>query len=155
MCPPIFPRRSRISTPLRAREHPQDIPGLLAQTTVIRSACALDLLMFLHRHPRALLTSDRLASFVGYDVKQVVQSVEAFIDAGILERILNPTHAARLYVLVFKGSEGEALQALLEIASTRQGRLSILDALDSAYGKVKKNRSLKFLELSPPEDRYA
>lgn len=96
----------------------------------MRAACDLDLLMFLHRHPRALLTSEQLAAFVGYDIKHVAKSLDAFIDAGLLERTQNPMHAARMYLLVLDGPQGGGLMALLKLASTRQGRQGILHALD-------------------------
>lgn len=102
---------------------------LLARTPVIGSACDLDLLVFLHRHPRTLLTNEQLATFVGYDMKQVAKSVDAFIGAGLLERTQNPNHAARMYLLVLDGPQGGGLTALLKVASTRQGRREILELL--------------------------
>lgn len=110
-------------------ENSKDIAHLLARTPAVRAACDLDLLMFLHRHPRALLTSEQLAAFVGYDIKQLARSLDAFIDAGLLERTQNPMHAARMYILVLDGPQGEGLTALLQLASTWQGRQSILSAL--------------------------
>lgn len=105
---------------------------LLARTSVVRDGCDLDLLVFLHRHPRALLTSEQLAAFVGYDIKQVAKSLDAFIDAGLLVRTQNPMHAARLYLLVLDGPKGGGLATLLKLASTRHGRQDILRALDPA-----------------------
>ena len=95
----------------------------------MRGACELDLLMFLHRHPRTLLTSERLAAFVGYEMKQVAKSIEAFIDAGILERTQNASYAARMYVLVLNGPGDGGLTTLLKLASTRTGRRDILQIL--------------------------
>jgi hypothetical protein len=60
----------------------RDIKGLLAHVPVIESACDLDLLVFLFRHPRALLTTEQLASFVGYNLKQIAKALDTFIDAG-------------------------------------------------------------------------
>jgi hypothetical protein len=107
----------------------EEIRRLLAHTPVMRGACELDLLVFLHRHPRTLLTNERLAAFVGYEMKQVARSIEAFIDAGVLERTQNPGHAARMYVLVLNGPEDGGLAALLKLASTRRGRRDILQIL--------------------------
>lgn len=109
---------------------------LLAQTRVVRHPCDLDLLMFLHRHPRALLTSEQLAAFVGYDIKEVAKSLDAFIDAGLLERMQNRMHAARMYVLVLEGPHGEGLMALLKLASSRQGRQEILRTLPIARLRI-------------------
>jgi hypothetical protein len=102
---------------------------LLAGTPAIRGACELDLLGFLHRHPRTLLTSEQLAVFVGYDMKQVAKSIDLFIDAGLLGRTKNRMHAARMYSLVLDGQQGDGITALLELAATKQGRLDILALL--------------------------
>ena len=131
--PPISPGGGGlISTSNPSREGPQEIASLLARAPVVRCACDLDLLLFLYRHPRALLTSDQLAAFIGYDIKQVAASLEAFIDSGLLERTQNPMHAARMYVLVLDGPQGGDLTDILKLASTRQGRHDILRALPPA-----------------------
>ena len=104
---------------------------LLADAPVIRDACDLDLLVFLHRHPRTMLTSDNLAALVGYDMRQVGKALDAFVDAGILQRIQSSTHAARMYLLSLEGPSGGPLKAVLEIASTREGRRKILEALNN------------------------
>lgn len=108
---------------------PNGIRKLLARAPMIQSACELDLLGFLHRHPRALLTNEQLAAFAGYDMKQVAQTIDAFIGAGVLERTQNPNHAARMYLLVLDGPRGGDLKALIEVASTRQGRREIVEML--------------------------
>jgi DNA-binding MarR family transcriptional regulator len=104
-----------------------DAKYLLAQAGVIYSACDLDLLVFLHRHPRTLLTSEQLAALAGYTMNEVAKSLDVFIEAGLLERIQSPTHAARM--LVLNGPAGGELQALLKLASTRQGRRNLLEIL--------------------------
>lgn len=118
-----------VDKPDANRQQPEVIKRLLAGAPAVRGACELDLLTFLHRHPRTLLTNEQLAAFVGYDMKQVAQSIDAFIEAGLLERTQNPLHAARLYLLVLNGPQGGGLRALLELASTRQGRRSVLQLL--------------------------
>lgn len=96
----------------------------------MRNACDLDLLVFLHRHPRSLLTSEQLAAFVGYDIKEIAKSLEGFIEAGLLERTQNPMHAARMYLLVLDGPHNGGIRDLLKLGSTRSGRHSVLQALD-------------------------
>jgi hypothetical protein len=97
---------------------------------VVRSACELDLLVFLSRHPRALLTTESLANFVGYHLKQIAEALDTFIDAGLLERTAQQsTHAARMFVLMLNGPRGDDLLALIELAATPVGRRSVLDAL--------------------------
>lgn len=105
----------------------QNIQRLLAATPVIVGPCELDLLVFLYRHPRTLLTNEQLAAFVGYDMKQIAKSIDAFIEAGLLVRTQNSLHAARL--LVLEDEESGGLETLLRMASTREGRRDILQVL--------------------------
>lgn len=109
---------------------------------MVRNACDLDLLVFLYRHPRTLLTSEQLAAFVGYDIKQIAKSLEAFIEAGLLERTQNPMHAARMYLLELDGPHHGGIRELLKLASTRNGRRGVLHALDPARSQPNK-KSLK------------
>jgi len=104
---------------------------LLARTAVIQSACDLDLLVFLHRHPRTLLTTEQLAGFVGYPLQDVAKALEALIAVGLLERTAQQSgHAARMFLLLIAGPLGGGVRALLEVASTRQGRQDIVKALN-------------------------
>ena len=107
----------------------QEIRRLLASAPAIKNSCELDLLLFLYRHPRALLTSEQLAAFVGYEMKRVASAIDQFISARLLERTQHHLHAARMYELVLGGPNGEGHRALLELASTRQGRAQILKIL--------------------------
>jgi DNA-binding MarR family transcriptional regulator len=120
-----------IFTPSNKRYQPEELKQLLAGISVIQNGCDLDLLVFLSRHPRTLLTNEQIAAFVGYDMKQVAQSLEAFIEAGLLERIQNPMHAARMYLLELKGPQTGGFKKLLDVAFTREGRRAILDTLKS------------------------
>jgi DNA-binding IclR family transcriptional regulator len=103
---------------------------LLERIGVLRHPCDLDLLLFLHRHPHSILTSERLAAYVGYDLNQVGRSLDLLTEAGLLERSQNPTHAARLYVL--KTPDVGWLTSLLNIANTPDGRRSLMQALQEA-----------------------
>ena len=105
---------------------------LLESIGTLRHSCDLDLLLFFHRHPRSLLTSERLAAYVGYDLNQIARSLDLLTEAGLLERSQNPTHAARMYLL--KTPETGWLGSLLAIASTREGRRTLLDAMQEASG---------------------
>jgi hypothetical protein len=114
------------------QHEPERIRRLLLKTPVIQNACSTDLLVFLYRHPRTLLTNEQLAGFVGYSMKEIAKALDLFSDAGLLERaIQRSTHAARMYSLVLSGPQGEGLKLLLKEACTRQGRQYILAALDS------------------------
>lgn len=142
-----FDRGMMSNKPSSSRERIEEIKRLLTKISAIRGACELDLLVFLHRHPRVLLTSDQLAAFLGYDMKKIANAIEAFIDGGLLERTQNPAHAARLYVLVLDGPQGGELTGLLKLASTRQGRHDIFELLgrgqsETAVDSVQENRRL-------------
>ena len=109
----------------------EEMKRLLARARVIQSPCHLDLLAFLYRHPRTLLTSENLAGFVGYPLKDIATSLETFIEAGLLGRTAPQSgHAARLFLLLLDGPQGGGVKALLELASTRPGRQGILEVLN-------------------------
>lgn len=96
----------------------------------VRHACDLDLLLFFHRHPCALLTSEQLVAYLGYDLPRVAKSLEGLIETGLLMRSLNPSRAARLYTLEGEGNPGGLLSALMKIASSRQGRQDVMRLLE-------------------------
>ena len=60
---------------------------LVAATPVIRDACDLDLMVFLHRHPRTLLTSEQLAAFVGYSLREIAEALDAFFDTSAADKV--------------------------------------------------------------------
>ena len=107
----------------------QGLRSTLDRIRGIRDACDLDLLLFFYRHPLALLTSEQIVAFVGYDRERVVKSLDGLIEAGLLTRSPNPAHAARLYVLELGGLPGALLASLLKIAATRQGRQDVMRLL--------------------------
>ena len=106
-----------------------DAAGLLNQLEVLRHPSDLDLLVFFARHPRALLASDHLVKFLGYGAKEIASSLDLLLQAGFLARTPNPKHAARLYVFAPSPPAGDGLFSLLELASTRDGRLALISAL--------------------------
>lgn len=109
----------------------------LVARTSIRKASEVDVLVFLHRHPRTLLTIEQLAAFVGYEMKEVAKAIDAFIEAGLLERTQNPNHAARMYLLVLGDPRGGGIAEFLRLASTLQGRRDILQVLGSPHALSK------------------
>jgi hypothetical protein len=102
---------------------------LLERAGVLRHPCDLDLLLFFARHPRALISSEQLAAWLGYELKQIADSLDVLLNAGVLTRMQNPTHAARMYVFASGGPAGGWLPPLLAFASTREGRLAMVDVL--------------------------
>jgi DNA-binding MarR family transcriptional regulator len=113
-----------------------DLRSMLDCIREIRDACDLDLLLFFHRHPRSLLTSEQLVAYLGYERDRVATSLDGLIAAGLLTRSQNPSHDARLYVLK-PGSLPEGLFArFLTIAATGEGRQEALRLLGTAPASV-------------------
>ena len=124
---------------------PQQIGDLLDRIGCVRHPCDLDLLLFFYRHPQAYLKTERLAEYTGYDLPQVVQSLETLIPAGLLRQSPDSTRPARLYVLTESSTLGQWLSSLLQIAATREGRLAVIDVLKQRPSSV----CLRAGELNP------
>ena len=107
----------------------EDARLMLDRIGVLRHRSDLDLLIFFARHPRSLLSSEALAAFLGYDLSDVADSLETLLSAGLVTRTQTSAHAARLYVFRPDGPGGGWLPSLLPVASTRQGRLALREAL--------------------------
>ena len=104
----------------------------------LRHPCDLDVLLFFHRFPRVLLTSERLAQYVGYDMKKVGKSLEILIAARLITRSLNPSNDARFYVLTADHSL-EWLHALLSAASSPNGRARLVRMLKESGQRGRPN----------------
>ena len=104
----------------------KDAGRLLDQLDVLRHASDLDLLIFFARHPRSLLSSEQIAAFLGYSVKEVAASLELLLEAGFLTRTPNPRHVARMYLFAATPPGGGWLPAVKRLATTRQGRLALI-----------------------------
>ncbi len=109
-------------------EHEQ-VHRLLDRIAVLRDPCDLDLLLFFVRHPRALLSSDQIAALLGYTVKRLGDSLDVLVTAELLSRTQRPNGIARLYVFA-DGVVPDWLSSLVELASTRAGRLALRNALE-------------------------
>lgn len=108
---------------------------LLDEAEVLRRPCDLDLAVFFARHPRSLLSSDSLSAFLGYQIADIADSLDVLIAAGILRRRQTSAHAARLYELTIEHSSGdEWLDRLMALASTRHGRLALLEEIARRSG---------------------
>ena len=105
------------------------VAGLLERTTALRTPCDLDLLIFFAKHLRTILASEQLAAFLGYGLKDIAESLDRLVDAGLITRTPSPAHPARLYVFSPAGQDDGWLPELLRIASTREGRLTVTGAL--------------------------
>jgi len=121
----------------------EDAQRLLERIRILRHRCDLDLLLFFARHPRAIITSEQLSAWLGYELKQIADSLDVLLDAGVLTRTQNRTHAARLYVFALGGTSGGWLPSLLALASTREGRLALLETLAGRASKHGDGRTLR------------
>ena len=108
----------------------------------IHHPCDLDLLLFFHRHRRTLLTSEWLATFVGYDRERVAKSLDGLIEAGHLKRSQSLSRGARLYLLELSDADGGSLAALLRIAATRQGRRDVMRFLEPGSNRPRRGASV-------------
>lgn len=102
---------------------------LLERLPALRRPCDLDLLVFFAQHPRTLMSSEQLARLLGYPLKEIARSLDALIAADFLRRTQTPRHPARMYVFTTGGANGGSLSAVVELASTREGRLALRRAL--------------------------
>ena len=105
------------------------IRRMLHRIGVLRRPCDLDLLLFFIRHPRALISTDQIAAFLGYEVKRLDESLDVLVTAKLLTRLQTPTSAARMHVFAVGGPHSGWLPSLVELASTREGRLALRAAL--------------------------
>ena len=106
-----------------------DAQTLLDRIDALGHPCDLDLLIFFVKHPRTLLASEQLATFMGYDIKQLAQSLDVLLGAGLVTQSQTPAQVARMYVFATGGIHEGWLPALVTLASTRAGRLALLRVL--------------------------
>ena len=102
---------------------------LLERLPALQRPCDLDLLVFFAQHMRTLMSSEQLARLLGYPITEIARSLDALIAAGLLTRTQNPVRPARMYVFSTGGANGGSLSAVVECASTREGRLALRTAL--------------------------
>ncbi len=111
----------------------EQIRAWLDTSNEIHSACDLDLLLFFTRHAHALLTTEQIVNFVGYSPSAVAAALEHLLAAGLVTRLRGRAADADLYIFNGGGggggSSGASLSSLLDLASTRDGRLAIIDVL--------------------------
>jgi hypothetical protein len=96
---------------------------------VMRHPCDLDLLIFFARHPRTLMGNNQLAILLGYEFKQITVSLDILARAGLLTVSENPAYSARMYEFVAGDQSAAWLPDLLQLASTREGRLALVRPL--------------------------
>jgi len=115
----------------------QSLPTTLDALQFIRNACDFDVLMFFHRHPCVLMTTEELASHVGYRPERVQESLDALIESGLLIQSRTPSRTARMLALELSGAPGRQISPILTIAATREGRQGVMRLLGSARDRVR------------------
>lgn len=97
---------------------------------LLRHPCDLDLLIFFARHPRTLMGGEQLAILLGYEFKQITVSLDILERAGLLTVSENPTFSAlRMYEFIAGDQHAGWLPDLIQLASTREGRLALIRPL--------------------------
>lgn len=116
----------------------QGLYDLLERINSVQDQTDIDLLLFFFRHPNAFLTVEFLAAAVGHDRGRVEKSLEGLIEAGLIEQTKGRTLATHSFL--FRPAARESVVALLEIASSRPGRLALLEALQQRATTVPPKR---------------
>jgi hypothetical protein len=98
---------------------------LLNRIPALQRPCDLDLLVFFAKHPRTLMTSEQLARLLGYQLNEMARSLDVLLEAGLLTRTQKPPRAARMYVFAINGANEGWPPELVQLASTREGRLAL------------------------------
>lgn len=93
----------------------------LIEAAGLRDTCDLDLLLFFSRHPRVVLSSEQLATYVGYDVPQVARALDLLLSTGLVTRASSQGAPGRMYVLAADRVE-EWLQPLRRLCAVPEGR---------------------------------
>jgi hypothetical protein len=136
---------------------------LLDQFDVLRHATDLDLLVFFARHPRSLLSSEQIAAFLGYAVREVAASLELLLEAGLLTRTPHRRQVARMYLLTATPPVNGWLSTLTALARTRAGRLALISqirqrsthALGGSAERGESAHGAMFAPLRFPQERSA
>ena len=128
-------------------KHDHDARALLERIGVLRHPSDLDLLLFFARHPRTLLPSEQLSTFVGYGLKEIAASLDLLVDAGLVIRAQSQRHPARMFMLAEIGPRHGWFPDLLTLTRTREGRLAMIWAL---RGKADRAGDPSARVTSPP-----
>ena len=127
-----------------------DAQTLLDRIKALRHPCDLDLLIFFVKHPHTLMASEQLATFMGYDIKQLAQSLDVLLEAGLVTRSQTRAQVARMYVFAEGGIHGGWLPSLVAVASTRAGRLALIRALKRRSSAGSHGQARRVESIAPP-----
>ncbi|MEP7306364.1 MAG: hypothetical protein ABJA98_12675 [Acidobacteriota bacterium] len=104
---------------------------LLNRVPALQRPSDLDLLVFFARHPHPLLSTEQFARLLGYPIEEIARSLGVLLTAGFVTRAQqqNRTRPARMYGFSPPDATADVLAALVEQASTREGRVALRLAL--------------------------
>lgn len=122
----------------------ETVVHLLDRVAAVYNRCDLDVLVYLFRHADALLTGEHVAGAVGYDLKHVAASLDSFVFAGLLKRTRSRGDGAGMYVFAVGRPADGPLASLLQLASSRLGRLEILEVLANQRTRGGRDPSANF-----------
>ena len=125
---------------LKSANDMDDARTLLNHIPALQRPCDLDLLVFFARHWRALLSSEQLARLLGYPLKELARSRDALVAAGLLTRAQDRTRPERMYMLDPECMDDGPLPAIVTLASTPLGRLSLKRALTAPLAGSKNDK---------------
>ena len=117
----------------------------------LRDACDLDLLLFFSRHPRVVLSSEHLASYVGYDLAQVARALDLLLGGGLLKRTLHEGAPGRMYVLEVDHGE-KWLEPLRRVCAMPDGRNALKGLLKQRQSQNDGRSNRRLYRVRPPRE---
>ena len=96
----------------------------LIEAAGLRETCHLDLLLFFSRHPRVVLSSEQLATYVGHHADNVARALGLMIEAGLLTQAQSVGGPGIMYVFEAHHLE-QWLQPLRGLCSSPDGRRAL------------------------------
>jgi len=140
------------------------VRSVLDRLPSVQHACDLDLLLFFSRHPRALLTSEQLVAYLGYDRDRIALSLDGLIEAGLLtffgntrsSRDVPQRHCRRRRTPL----PGRGAHPLPTVTRLVDDLLDVARIVSSGYSRVQRsfrldpNRSWGFLRLRSGHDEH-
>jgi hypothetical protein len=113
------------------------------ETLHIRSLPEWDVLAFIYRHGTSLASAEQIARLLGYPRAAAGAALDTLTTTGLVQRSRN-SHGVRLYHFAPAAPDDgrwRALEELIKIAGTREGRLLFIGHLRCAnVGKVLRGR---------------
>ena len=106
----------------------------------IRSLPEWDVLAFIYRHGASLASAEHIARLLGYPRAEAGAALDSLTTAGIIQRSRN-SHGVRLYQFAAAlpdDGRRRAVEELIRIAGTREGRLRLIGCLRRASANAGK-----------------